>query len=121
MAIMAVGKGGDHGVVADSVANGQWCSGEELVGEFDVAGGGVGGEKGGCGDDVWFGNIVEQVVGVRDIGGFAVVIDEAIEEEREWVEAGGEDVSMDGTCEGGVGELGKVAIAQCSKVHGAGK
>ena len=102
MTIMAVGKGSDHGIVTDGVTNGHWCSVEELVSEFDVAGSGVGGKHGGCGDDVWFGNFVEQVAGVGDVEGFAVMIDEAVDDEREWLEAGGEDVSVDGTCEGSV-------------------
>ena len=63
-----------------------------------------------------FGNFVEQVAGVGDVGEFAVMIDEAVDDEREWLEAGGEDVSVDGTCEGGVGELGQVTIAHCPNV-----
>ena len=70
------------------------------MGKFDVARGRVGRKHGGCGDDVWFGNFVEQVAGVGDVEGFAVMIDEAVDDEREWLEAGGEDVSVDGTCEG---------------------
>lgn len=120
MAIMAMRKGSDHGIVADGVANGQWSSIKELVSEFDVAGGGVSGKKGGCGDDIWFGNFIEQVAGIGDVGGFAIMVDEAVEEEREWVEAGSEDVAMDGTCQVRVAQLGQVSISQCPNVHVAG-
>lgn len=119
VAVVAVGIGGDHGVVADGVADGEWGGVEELVGEFGVAGGGVGGEEGGSGDDVRFGGLVEQVVGVRNVGGFAVDVDEAVEDERGWPEPGGEDVCVHRTCHGygggSVGELGHVTVHHCAK------
>lgn len=39
-------------------------------------------------------------MGVWNIGGFAVDIDEAVADERGESEAGGEDVGVDGACEG---------------------
>jgi len=85
--IVTVGKGSDHGVVTDGVTNGQGGGVEELVSEFDVASSGVGGKQGGSCDDIWFGKFVEQVAGVRDVGGFAVTVDETVDDEREWLEA----------------------------------
>lgn len=86
MTIVTVRKGSDHGVVTDCITNGQGGGVEELMGEFDVASSRVGGKQGGSCDDIWFGNSVEQVAGVRDVGGFAVMIDETVDDEREWIE-----------------------------------
>jgi len=84
--IVTVGKGSDHGVVTDGITNGQGGGVEELVGEFDVASSRVGGKQGGSCDDIRFGNSVEQVAGISDVGGFAVTIDETVDDERERLE-----------------------------------
>lgn len=100
MAVLVVRVGSDHGIVTDGVADGEWGGVEKLSGKFDIGGGGVGGDEGSSGENVWFGNFVEQLAGVEDVGGLAVNVDEAIEDEIGWGETGGEDVCMDGTCDG---------------------
>lgn len=100
MAIITVRVGSDHGIVTDGIANSEWDGVEELSGEFDITGGGICGEKGGSCYYIWFGNFIEQFASISDVGGFAVEVDETVEDESVWFETGDEDVCMNGTCDG---------------------
>jgi hypothetical protein len=100
VAIIPVRICGDHGIVTDGVTDREWGGIEELLGEFDVTGGRICGKNGGSSDDVWFGNFIEQFASISDVRGFAVDVDETVEDESVWYETGGEYVCMDGACDG---------------------